>query len=647
MPPKKREAAKRKKDDSELFEDVVFSLDGELSKTPDELEKLIEAHGGSVTKTITAKVTHLITTDDDFEKPSAKVKSATTKGITILNENFIHDSIAKGEKAEEENYNIASKNKGGAKKQKTDEAAETTTVEGGAEKVDETTEKKDKKKADAPAEDKKEKKIDDGAVKVKLIRKGKAPVEPLSGCVSSHHVLEVGDTVYDCMLNQTNIGHNNNKYYQIQVLEADAGKGYIAWNRWGRVGEPGQNSKKSYSSQAEAIRDFTKKFSDKTQNKWDNRDKFTPVTGKYTLLEMDYGVDEEKPSSSVVKRALGESSLDSRVQKFIKLICDIKMMASTMVEMEYDIKKMPLGKLSKSNITKGYLVLKEIEDMLKKGYGGSTGLSQKSSEFYTLIPHSFGRRIPPVINSIDVLKSKMTMLETLTDIEIATKLIKEAEETGENPIDSSYKKLKADLVPVNPGDEDYKMVEKYIKNTHEKSTPKIAGLFKVLREGEKEKFDAKKHLGNRRLLWHGSRLTNYVGIISQGLRIAPPEAPVSGYRFGKGIYFADVMSLSSKYCRTGGSNDFVMILLDVALGKTCDLLADQYMEKSQPGTDSTFALGSIAPDPKDTTLFDGDVTVPYGKLTNTGVKSACYENQFIVYDTTQCHMKFIVHLNWT
>jgi hypothetical protein len=32
----------------------------------------------------------------------------------------------------------------------------------------------------------------------------------------------------------------------------------------------------------------------------------------------------------------------------------------------------------------------------------------------------------------------------------------------------------------------------------------------------------------------GSRLTNFVGILSQGLRIAPPEAPKSGYRFGKG-----------------------------------------------------------------------------------------------------------------
>jgi poly [ADP-ribose] polymerase 2/3/4 len=27
----------------------------------------------------------------------------------------------------------------------------------------------------------------------------------------------------------------------------------------------------------------------------------------------------------------------------------------------------------------------------------------------------------------------------------------------------------------------------------------------------------------------GSRLTNFVGILSQGLRIAPPEAPITGY----------------------------------------------------------------------------------------------------------------------
>lgn len=33
----------------------------------------------------------------------------------------------------------------------------------------------------------------------------------------------------------------------------------------------------------------------------------------------------------------------------------------------------------------------------------------------------------------------------------------------------------------------------------------------------------------RTLLWHGSRLSNWVGILNQGLRVAPPEAPVTGY----------------------------------------------------------------------------------------------------------------------
>ena len=31
------------------------------------------------------------------------------------------------------------------------------------------------------------------------------------------------------------------------------------------------------------------------------------------------------------------------------------------------------------------------------------------------------------------------------------------------------------------------------------------------------------------------------GILSEGLRIAPPEAPTTGYMFGKGVYFADMV----------------------------------------------------------------------------------------------------------
>ncbi len=65
------------------------------------------------------------------------------------------------------------------------------------------------------------------------------------------------------------------------------------------------------------------------------------------------------------------------------------------------------------------------------------------------------------------------------------------------------------------------------------------------------------------LLWHGSRIANFVGILSQGLRIAPPEAPVSGYLFGKGIYLADLAEKSIHYCRSGVSPKALILLIEV------------------------------------------------------------------------------------
>ena len=45
-----------------------------------------------------------------------------------------------------------------------------------------------------------------------------------------------------------------------------------------------------------AEQEFKKKFSDKTKNKWEEREKFTPVPGKYTLLEMDDDDDDDDVS---------------------------------------------------------------------------------------------------------------------------------------------------------------------------------------------------------------------------------------------------------------------------------------------------------------------------------------------------------------
>lgn len=99
------------------------------------------------------------------------------------------------------------------------------------------------------------------------------------------------------------------------------------------------------------------------------------------------------------------------------------------------------------------------------------------------------------------------------------------------------------------------------------------------------------------LLWHGSRLTNYGGILSQGLRIAPPEAPVTGYMFGKGVYFADMVSKSANYCGASKNDPIALILLcEVALGDWQDRYkADYYASTMDEGKSSTRGVGKTMP----------------------------------------------------
>jgi len=69
---------------------------------------------------------------------------------------------------------------------------------------------------------------------------------------------------------------------------------------------------------------------------------------------------------------------------------------------------MPLGKISKSQIAKGFEALERIEDAIKNNK--TSQLAELSSLFYTLIPHDFGRQRPPTISDSATVRKKMDML---------------------------------------------------------------------------------------------------------------------------------------------------------------------------------------------------------------------------------------------
>ena len=260
-----------------------------------------------------------------------------------------------------------------------------------------------------------------------------------------------------------------------------------------------------------------------------------------------------------------------------------------------------------------------------------------------------------IIDSDDKLKQKMDLVESLIDIKSVfqkkkatrqaskTKTKKEETKLEPNPIDYNYDALKCEIKPLDSKHADYSMIQTYIKNTSHGRNLKLKEVFTLEREDEDKKFNPNK-LDNVKLLWHGSRFSNFVGILSNGMRIAPPEAPKTGYNFGKGVYFADLAGKSAPYCCPYLSNNTgIFVLCQVALGNCQEKLRpDCDSDILKKGTHSTHAVGMTRPTPKDSVFMEkGKVEVPLGKTENFkgGHMGA---NEFIVYNTNQIKMKYLV-----
>ncbi|KAM0878796.1 hypothetical protein ACQ4PT_034651 [Festuca glaucescens] len=506
-------------------------------------------------------------------------------------------------------------------------------------------------------------KVEEEVKKEKIVTATKKGAAVLDEHIPDHikvayHVLQVGDEIYDATMNQTNVGDNNNKFYIIQALESDAGRSFLVYNRWGRVGARGQQKLHGpFSTRDETIYEFEGKFEDKTNNAWSNRKNFKFYVKKYAWLEMDYG-EVDKETTQIQKKGsiadqIKATKLETRTAQFISLICNISMMKQQMMEIGYNADKLPLGKLSKSTILKGYDVLKRISNVISRA--DRRQLEQLTGEFYTVIPHDFGfkKMREYVIDTPKKLKAKVEMVEALGEIEIATKLLEDGSSDEEDPLYARYNQLRCDFTPLEVHSEEYSMIKTYLANTHGKThssyTIDVLQMFKVSRHGETERFQNYASAGNKMLLWHGSRLSNWAGIFSQGLRIAPPEAPVTGYMFGKGVYFADMFSKSANYCYASEtSRSGVLLLCEVALGDMNELLTADYNANNLPkGKLSTKGVGQMAPNIAESKITDDGVVVPLGKPKEEPSKrGSLLYNEYIVYNIDQIRMRYVLHVSF-
>jgi len=244
----------------------------------------------------------------------------------------------------------------------------------------------------------------------------------------------------------------------------------------------------------------------------------------------------------------------------------------------------------------------------------------------------------------------MQQIEALLDIQIATSLMGSTEfsETFNHYTDVNYKSLNCNLTPLNKYAKEYSLLKKYIDVGYDPENLgyhiQLLNIFKIERSGERDRFDPYRETRPRKLLWHGSRLCNSVGILSEGLRIAPPEAPMSGYLFGKGIYLADRIQKSAPFCFPSSENNIgILYLCDTALGEHYEVKKPEYIKALPSELLSTKVLGKNLPDPTEEALIDDKVIIPLGSPIPTNELDVFVEDQeFVVYNVSQVQLKYLV-----
>ncbi|KAK6618637.1 hypothetical protein RUM43_013028 [Polyplax serrata] len=461
----------------------------------------------------------------------------------------------------------------------------------------------------------------------KVTLKDGLAVDPDSQLEGIAHVYRNKNDIYSAVLSLVDIQSGKNSYYKMQILESDDKKKYWFFRAWGRIGTTiGGNKCDRYSTLDDCIQLFKESFEEQTGNEWDNRKNFKKVPGKKIMHDVEYKQVQELllvPETKDTKPVAKSNTLSQSVQNLISLLFDTEAMKRTMLEFELDLNKMPLGKLSQKQIHSAFEILSTLQN-ISKDTSDRKVLIEKTNKFYSLVPHDFGINSPPLLDNEEIITQKIDMLNSLMDIEIAYKLLQDCEESDKS-IDDCYSKLNTKIIDLDPKSDEYKTIELYVKNTHAKThsnyTLDIENVFKIERKGEAQRYKKFKKLSNKKLLWHGSRVTNFAGILSQGLRIAPPEAPVTGYMFGKGIYFADMVSKSANYCCTSKKNSTgLMLLCEVALGEMLELTQAENIEKLPTGKDSVKGLGRTHPDPSEVVMTPTGVEVPVGKGVDANLK---------------------------
>ncbi|ETM99476.1 hypothetical protein PPTG_18731 [Phytophthora nicotianae INRA-310] len=524
------------------------------------------------------------------------------------------------------------------------------------------------------------------------------------GKVSKVHSEGDGEgTELDALLTKVDVKNGRfglNVFYRLQLVRDELQDIYVLFTNWGRIGETGKFQNTPFRDETEAVNEFKKIFRSKTGNAWESRapGEFVKKPKKYNLVQRvnhSTKVDDEVTRSFREDMESGASKgvvfpeprdpdlLSSpSVMAMLAAITDVRnLQLAAQTSCGFAGGDLPLAKQDELRDALEKLIeirglLEEKEELVKEISTASGDLSdegatkrallatrhealtekvsERSSRYYEIMPCQEDALASSIkaFDQVDDVNVEITRLRMLSDIMETYKMILGAKRAlpTQNPLEYCYHALQVRLAPLLPADAERQLIHRYFfggLRSSDRRQYRISNVFEVERRGETQRFndlmverpDLKAM--QTHLLWHGTKRTNLMGILSQGLRVAPPEAPHHGYAYGKGLYFANVAQKSMNYCDApyalpimkDGKPDkttkktrevHYMLLCEVSLGKPTEVTTTAAWGTDplpREGMDSVKALAVHNPNPRGSLVSPKCGTMLHvGQVMQTGVE---------------------------
>ncbi|KAI9010901.1 ankyrin repeat-containing domain protein [Phycomyces nitens] len=513
------------------------------------------------------------------------------------------------------------------------------------------------------------------ALKEDVVMEDKKPIEvdPHSNLGNIGYVVcDDDDEPYDIMVMKIEIFSNNysrNMFYKMSIIYNKLIDVYILWTRWGAFGETGMHQKTPFLTKEQVVMEFKALFRAKTGNLWDDKESnFVSKPGRYMLIPAKRDKEDVILEEFDFRQSSVESSLHNSLRNTMQLFCNFDFLQVAYKRATIDI---PIGQVPQKTIDDALDILNQIQkvqtDFEEKrktlaAYEQHTArklinheLVKLSSSYYRLLPrnNTENKSIEPMLRE-GQLHFEMARQSDLSYLNFAANLILAAKHhiSETHPIDYVYQTLGCSLSEVSkdgPTANEYTVIRKYMKSTAKHNNYEIAHLFSASRFGEQERFKPFENNENRKLLWHGSNISNFMGILKQGLRCRPRIAEQHGAQYGHGLYFGDMFSKAISYASNGDGFDNkaykLLLLCEVALGKECEMghyRLDEYSEAK--GHMSIKALGKEQPDPANAVYDKNGLQIPLGPIMQTKSKSYTYldYNEYIVRNEAQVKIRYLV-----